>query len=215
MTTGAEKIFYGFSMVVALAAMFVMTPVANTEVASFQSEVKNEIGIAWVQTFGDQPVFDEVRFVIESVNEFYVQSADAMIALLEPTVAEEDMNNMLAALATEFKVAYVGLVTNTWNEPKVASSNVEEVSAPVLINENFMLEKPVANILPDEVLATWEALESMSRPVELAKSEDNKLAVAASTWVNLKDGMTGQIYCVGIFNASVNQYLGPCKNDYY
>jgi hypothetical protein len=34
-------------------------------------------------------------------------------------------------------------------------------------------------------------------------------------WVTLTDNLTGQNYCVAIYNDTINKYLGECRYDYH
>lgn len=223
MTTNPERIFYFLSAVVLTSAGFVLTPSTNQNVVDFQKLVKEEFVTATIQVFGDQPVFDESIFVIETITEFYHRSADEMIILLTPTHGEDEaMNKVAINVYSGLKVALnpktyaspsqIGSLSGTfgYSKPEVlGSETTSPLSFDLVISGNFMEEAAIYNIVPED----WVASSSQTQAVDLAQDQSTE-AVVSATWVSMKDGVTGQVYCVGIFNSEVNRYLGSCKNDY-
>ena len=200
----AEKIFYSLSMLVLGAALFIMSPSQNSTVADFQNEVSFQFQTATIQVFGDQPVFDDTKFVIESIYNFYDQSADAALALLQPTPAEADLNNVVAAVYQDFQVALSS------SQARVAGVETSQVEQPA----NFMQEEPIYNLLPEQLISHQPAQADI--PVASTDAAEYETAINQNNpWANLRDNTTGQIYCVAVFNSQVSQYLGPCKNEYH
>ena len=210
MTTVQEKLFYSLSSLTLGAALFVLSGSINPDVVKFQTEVKQQVTVASIQVFGDQPVFDEVLFVIGSINEFYHRSADEMIAMLTPVAGEQDQLNDLAIGV--YKGLKVALQTNVHiaqnAQPMVLGSETSQVEEEfsTQIPANFMQEEPVYG----PVNQTMTTTATLAPPADFNNSKTS----SSNTWVSMTDGVTGQIYCVGVFNAEVNRYLGPCVNDY-
>ena len=208
MYTISEKSFYFLSSLALMAALFVLQPNGNNQVADFQSQIGKEFQIASIQVFGDQPVLTDVRTIISGVNDFYQQSADAMLALLTPTAQEGDLNQIVAQTYHNFRLAFEIKAT-----PQVAGTftvrqNQEPVTTeePETVPDNFMQEPPINNLIPDGIVPNV-SFNSENYSGSLPQ-------VSTASWTNMRDSVTGQVYCVAIFNAEVNRYLGPCKNDY-
>jgi hypothetical protein len=208
----SEKTFYVLSSLALMSALFVITPNANAQVSNFQSEIGMRFQIAAIQVFGDQPILNDVKGIVYGVNDFYQQSADAMLALLTPTSADKDMNQIIAQTYTNLKLSFntfkltpqiAGTFTTKEStlEPKVSISDEAFPS-------NFMQDPPVYNLLPEGITP------KISYSADVASTETNLPQVSTASWTNMRDSVTGQVYCVAIFNAEVNRYIGPCKNDY-
>lgn len=197
----ADQIFYGLAAVVLGAALFVMSPAQTQDLVAFQSAIKTQVATATVQVFGDQPVFSDVEFVVSSINDFYTQSADAMIALLTPTTSDNDLNYVVAQVYSQF----AGMFTTHLDQPRVAGVSTEIVEKTPA---NYMQEPALENILPVYALPTMPPTPPVLEKSVTAVNDNGQ------TWVDLRDASTGQVYCVAIFNAEVNRYIGPCKLDY-
>ncbi len=198
----ATSIYYSLAIFVAGTAAFVMYPSNTIELANWQSGVKNDFKIAVVQTLGDQPWFTEVGQVYEAVADFYEQSSSATIALISQPEADEDMIYVFSEVYKTFAKSF---------QPNHSDNNVayDNVSLP-LPGENFMTEEPLYNIVPYRTVVT-----TIDTGEVAGASINNTHPVNIDTpWVTIKDNLTGQLYCLAIYNGSVNQYLGACKNDY-
>ena len=200
----AEKTFYSLSALGLGAALFVMQPTYNQNVDQFQSSVKTQFSFAAQEVFGDQPMFASVGTVIASVNEFYNQASDAMIALLSPNETDNGLNYVASATVTSFKTA---LMTSKPQVAGVSTQNADSIEAQPA---NFMSEAPIENIVPENYV-----LPTNPPPLSDVNISVDAQPAQTATWSNMTDNITGQVYCVGIFNAEVNRYVGPCKNDFH
>ncbi len=217
MTTLPERIFYSLSTLVLGAALFVLSPQQSQIVSDFQNQAKQQFAIAAVQVFGDQPVLDTPIAVIQSINEFYDQSATAMLSLLEPSQGQdEQMVYVATAVYNDFRLA---LNPNrnmavTQSRPEVLGTETKQSDAEIVIPKDFMQGEPLHNIVPDGYKPPVSVAPDESQIIAAVQTTEYAQSPADSTWVSMKDGTTGQVYCVAIFNSEVNRYLGPCKNDY-
>ncbi len=193
----AASIFYGLSSFLLLTGLFIMSESQTPEVLRMQSQIKYEFSVAWQQTWGDQPYFDELIAVIEGVDAFYAQATDQTIALLEDnTGSDQDFAFVIAAVYNNFAQSF-----KTEDDKTLAV--VQEV--PMIDPQTFMSEEPLRNIVPEgSVAGVHEIFEFNTEPVN-----------SGQPWVTVRDNNTGQLYCLAIYNGEVNKYLGECKYDYY
>ncbi|OGE88064.1 MAG: hypothetical protein A3J07_01700 [Candidatus Doudnabacteria bacterium RIFCSPLOWO2_02_FULL_49_13] len=190
MTQAAEKLFYGLAGFILLTALFVLQPTNRTELAALQDEMTGRLSVAWQQTMGDGPYFDNLILVFDSINEFYGQAGNASLALLEHGVGDRDL-------------AVIG--RNFYHELAFSLSHLADsgqILAAIPSGIEFMSEPPIYNIVP--VAANSGAVAgALVEPVN-----------GDLPWVTMRDNLTGQLYCIAIYNSEVNKYLGPCKYDY-
>ncbi len=188
----AEKLFYTLAGFVLLTALFVLHPTNQSEVANLQNQMSSQFAVAWQQTIGDQPYFDDVALVFDSIERFYGQAGDATIALFDHGVADRDLAFIFTNVYQDFGAAIAHL-------PK----NGDKTTAIASLSPNFMSEPAIYNIVP--VLAPTAVVSGASiEPVNKTNS-----------WVTIRDNFTGQLYCLAIYNNNINKYLGACKNDEY
>lgn len=194
MSTRATSLFYALSAFVLFMALFVMKPSDVSEVALLQEEMQSQFSVAFQQTIGDQPYFEEILLVIDGVTNFYTLAADSSIALYEDKQAD-------AELAFIFGATYEKLVS-------VVSSYVKSANSATIAQEEPQLTVPVADLAITEPVEDSFGVVSGALldvlPVNLEKP-----------WVTIQDNSTGQLYCLAIYNGEVNKYLGSCKDDYH
>ena len=75
-------------------------------------------------------------------------------------------------------------------------------TAQITIPLNFMSGEAIYNIVPYRSI-----VQTIGGSVAGAS--------VASPWVTMQDAVTGQNYCLAVYNGHVNKYLGECKDDYY
>jgi len=176
--------YYFLSTVVLAAGFFVIQPTQIPEMKSFQNDIKQQVSVAWQQTIGDGPWFADVQFVYDGVENFYHQAADTTIAMMADRESDADIVYVFGTMYHDIAEAFHQPAT-----PHVAgvATTVSEPEPPADV-----ISIPPA---PDTTFAT---------PVNTYDMP----------WVTLRDNFTGQLYCVAIYNGTVNQYLGPCKTGY-
>jgi hypothetical protein len=200
----ALSTYYALSLFMVGTAAFVMHPTADSTHSLWQQDVKQQFATAWIQVIGDQPWFADLELIIDGVDSFYQQSADATIALIASPEADQDIYYVLSEVYNRVAAA-VKLENNSG-----LAINYEEVELPQ-VPSNFMQEEPLYNLIPYRTIvktindgAVAGAFVSVDVPAN----------TKSMPWVTLKDNLTGQLYCLAVYNGAVNQYMGPCKYDY-
>lgn len=122
----SDKIFYALAIFVFGTGLFLFQPSNVPEVSMLQSQVKLQLNQAWQPIIGDQPYFDDLTFIYDSINAFYDQATSAMITLLEPQSSDQDIAFMFGQ--TYHLIA---------NSASIADKN-----------DKFMIEPPIYNIAP-------------------------------------------------------------------
>ena len=180
--------------------MFVMQPHQAAPVAAWQGQVKTALSIAWQQTWGDQPVLTAPAEVVSGVAEFYNQSSLALADLLEDSDADADLSLLAQNTYLQLQVAIQRV------SPHTAKAPVQTALAP----GEFMTQPPLYDILPSArpAAAATAAVAGLSLPSAQPVNLNNP-------WFTAQDAVTGQKYCLAIYNGEVNKYIGACKNDYY
>jgi hypothetical protein len=204
----AQVIYYGLAIAVLGTGLFMLQPNQSSEVSAWQQSSGEQLSIAWQQTIGDQPWFSEVELIFDSITGFYNQSASATIALIDQPETDQDIIYVYSQVYMTFAKAFN---PNYGNQTAIAYT---EVPLPESI-PNFMSEEPLYNLVPyREVVKT---LQVAPTPVVAGAviSLDQPVNSPEVPWVTMTDNLTGQLYCVAIYNGTVNQYLGACKHDTY
>ena len=177
-----------------MTAVFVLQPNRSPQVSALQDSMKQQFSIAWQETIGDQPWFEDVSFVYDSVSDFYSQATDATIALIGPQGnSDQDIYFVYRTVYHDFAQIIGGHITTL--------AQAEPAMPPM---SKFMTEPAITNIIPvisgDVSGASMDAVEPVNK---------------VNSWVTIQDNFTGQMYCLAIYNGEVNKYLGICKSDSY
>ncbi len=204
----AESIYYGLATFVLGTALFVMQPSNLPDVAAWQQTVKQQIGTAIVQTFGDGPWFQEVGFIYDSTSAFYQKAASVTITMFDDPEANED----IAFVYTQVYKIFANALNTSTNH----GFAYNDVQLPA-IGPDFMTQEPIYNIVPyKEVVTTIDdKLTALGSVAGESVSIDKPVNSISMPWVTIRDNSTGQLYCLAVYNGTVNQYLGPCKYDGY
>lgn len=202
MHTSAEKIFYSLSIFLLGTGLFLLKPTPVAETSTLQAQFQHEFSIAWQETIGDQPVFDELALIYEGISDFYSQAADSAVALIQQPEADRDI---IYVYKTTYQI--FAQAVSQIKEARVAEAE------PVIEPEKFMTEAAVANIIPEN--SKQEAVNSKQGEVAGVSIEITEPANNQLPWVTLRDNFTGQLYCLAVYNGEVNKYLGACKLDYH
>lgn len=205
-----EQTFYVLASAVLAVGFFVVSNSQLPEVQAYKSQLRQEFVVAFEQTIGDGPVFDDVFLVINGINDFYAQASDAVIALLSQPETDEDMIYVFGSVYQTFAKAFVD---PSADQPAVAG-------VEIVILENFMQEEPIYSIMPESHIFPAEEAASAASQVSstqpyMPEFVEGEIANTDLPWVTLKDNVTGEFYCTAIYNGEVSTYQGKCKNDYY
>ena len=193
-----------------LAALFVLQPTSNTEHSVFQDTIKEQFAAAALELIEGESFTEPISLVWSSVNDFYSESADSAIALLE----DQSLSSLALMFDGEYQLA------------------VETLAAPVIARAPY--EEPLLNIVP------MEDVESLLDPnfsedlayqqISAQPEEDGQVAgvsieadmlvasepepqQAPVVWLTVRDSITSYPYCVAVFNGTVNSYPGACAKD--
>ncbi|OGE81243.1 MAG: hypothetical protein A3H72_01330 [Candidatus Doudnabacteria bacterium RIFCSPLOWO2_02_FULL_48_8] len=160
-----QKLFYGLSMFLLLAALFVMqdshVPRNTYHVTQFKQEVRTALARGFIQTVGDGPFMTgELVLIFDSADNFYKDAAREMMALLEPRGADDDIikvgREVFLAFGGiknyELRITDSGKVAgkSTDFEPQSAIRNPQS-DENLTKNNKFMTEEPIWNIVPIRV----------------------------------------------------------------
>ncbi len=185
MHTRAQQVFYILTSFIFLTAFFVFGNVGEIrqvkEVGELRQSIQQQFSVAWQQTIGDQPYFDDLAYVFDGVSAFYDQSTVAYVDLISQPQADQDIIYVYQRVYSDFASVFQAR----------ASDVAVEKAEPLVMPGKFMTEAAMYNIIPGDVAGV---------------SID-------ATWVTLQDVITGQPYCLAIYNSNVNKYLGSCKYD--
>jgi len=230
-----EISFYLLSAFVLIGVMFLIHPARIEPTAQFQQTVLTQVVSAWDEIIVGVNPIEDLKFVYTSVDKFYSDSATAAIALLTPVPtppeAERAIDNIAFAVSELLNFAPDQIETTTLAQ----AEQKQELEDPIYniippFEENEDVIDKLDEFIKDELLAInelWSELEKMEEGVVAGESiekatisYDSKSMSAPVNdsdrpWVTLKDNLTGQKYCVAIYNNEVNKYLGECKYDYY
>jgi len=200
----ATAIYYGLSIFLLLTALFVMQPSKGPEMVALQGQIKQEFSVAWQQTIGDQPYFDDLGMIYDGVDSFYNQAAIYTISLIRQPESAEVLAYIFKTTYQDFAQAIRGAQLSQ----KLAQTDLE-----VLPPDKFMSEAPIYNIVPDYAEALSGKPEGQVAGASVQSG--NPVNSTNQPWVTIQDNFTGQLYCLAVYNGNVNKYLGPCKYDYH
>jgi hypothetical protein len=211
-----EQFFYFMSAGFLLLIMFALHPSNVKATSDFQDKVVGEVSIVWNDLMDGYRPWEEVAFIWNGVSTFFDESANQTIALLQPTEMPNEVRYAIdhVAFATaelfDFRApienAPVNVAVTTISHPsarEVVLSFEELYEEMMQLEEELMFDEQSAILETKPQVAGVET--SFSEPVNSKERP----------WVTLTDNITGQEYCVSIYNSEVNKYLGECKYDYY
>jgi len=206
MNQKALSIYYALAIFVLGTALFVFYP-SNPETTAWQDGVKHQFSIAWKQTIGDQPVFSSVAYVYDGVSEFYTQSADVMMTMIDHPQSDADIYYV-------FHEVYVDFASIFQAQPhgNVAGVSTALNTATLPQPEDFMTQPAIYNLVPASEPVTTSVQPAISGSSMVTGQPVNS---TDNPWITVQDNATGQLYCLAVYDGTVNKYLGACKNDYY
>lgn len=204
MYSRVQTIFWGLSIFLLSAGLFLLQPSKIPETTVLQDQIQHQFIVAWQQTIGDQPYFDDFGLIYDGVTAFYSQSASATISLIRQPESD-------AALAYIFKTTYQDFVVAI--KGAQLSQKLAQTDPQVLPPGKFMTEQAIYNIVPEQ---KQEArIKNQGQVAGVSVQSGNPVNSVTQPWVTIQDNFTGQIYCLAVYNGDVNKYLGPCKYDYH
>lgn len=225
----AQKIFYSLAIFALLSALFVLRPPAASEVFNHSAakevvvlkhEIQEHLRVAFWQTVGDEPLFESFEIVWRGIEGFYSRSAEEMLALIEPTPAEDEMNKLFVAMGQSL-IKPLARITNY----EIRASEERRI-AGLLEESKFMMEEPLANIVPEGSIKYEELSinENEKKPGEVAGATfpniyylplntNLKPVNGPNEWVTIQDNYTGKLFCLAIYNNEINRYAGACRTD--
>jgi hypothetical protein len=188
----AQPIYYGLATLVVSTALFLAVPFNQPEVLTIQKDMVERLSIGWQQTMGDKPWFSEVSFIFDATNDFYTQAAAVTYISLSDPEATAEINYVY------------GRVYQIFAQSFTKNSTLAENALPMpKIGEDFMTEEPLYNLIPYR-----EVVKTIETPTVAG-------VATVGPWNTITDAITGQSYCLAIYNGEVNQYLGTCASQGY
>lgn len=187
----AEQTFYILASFVLFTAVFVMAPSVQPETMALQDNIKTQFSRAFVQTIGDQPFLSEIGFIYDGVQNFYAQAAESTLALIKHEEADRDLALLFQGIFSEFKDAALAYMPR----PQAVVTQLD----------------PMLDTVIDEV-------PRLTAPAGMVSGQTVDVPPIANmhrAWVTIQDNMTGQLYCLAIYNGEVNKYIGECVDEYY
>ncbi|MBI2356378.1 MAG: hypothetical protein HYV13_04210 [Candidatus Doudnabacteria bacterium] len=138
----ARQLFYALSMFLLMNALFVMqdNQISDNryQITEFKQEIRDAFSIAFLQTAGDKPLFEDLEIGLVGIVKFYEEAADEMLALLAPTKYEDGMSEVIAS-------AWQTITINN-------NDNYDDdrgAVAGLLWEGEYMTDEPLYNIHPD------------------------------------------------------------------
>ena len=199
----AAVIFFVLSVFLLATVFFVLQPTNIPELKTWQTGIKQQFSVAWQQTIGDQPYLDNLALIYRGVSDFYGQSSEQTISLFSQPETDRDLVFVYSQVYQKFAGVFA-------SKP-ITVHNVG-VPSEVAIPDNFMTEEPLNNIIPDSQVTRIVNHESIAGAVTEQAQPVNSYS---QPWVTIQDAVTGQVYCLSVYNGDVNKYLGECKKDNY
>ncbi len=224
-----EQTYYALSATALFGMMFVISPTSSADVEKFQQGIVEQFQVAFEQVVGDVDLVEPLDLVWSGMESFYDQGSTQVLAMIPVVEVPEEVPVALANAKTATISFFAKGLENVLPQPRAESPTVA-------------LGEPVYNIVPPfnvPDLAAYnvirvEELAIVKTEIDPGQSEtttfvsvsDSPPAVAgvsiaaeepvnsSQPWVTLKDNLTGQLYCVAIYNNEVNKYLGECQRDY-
>ncbi len=198
--------YYGLSIFVLGTALFVMQPRNDIAVTLWQDDIKQQMSLGMAQLWGDEPVLADVALVYGGVEKFYEESSLTLFALMSNEQLDSDITFVYGQVYNNFVY-----MINPEAETKVAGDFDANIDLKIDL-ANFMTEEPLYDLavipagqtIKEEAGAVAGWTQPSAEPVNL----DN-------AWFTVVDGLTGQEYCMAVYNGEINKYLGKCKYDEY
>lgn len=181
-----------------MAVLFVLQPTGDSDMKNFQAEVREQFVQAGTQLMAGESFIEPFALVWNSVQEFYSESANEAVALLDDAT--------LANISLMFNSEYL--------------TNIEIAAAPIIPRPPY--EEALVNIIP---MSEAETLLDPHFNEDLAYTENFGGVVAGESvdvsqekaapvvWMTINDSITEFPYCVAVFNGTINSYPGACAED--
>ncbi len=214
-----EQTFYTLSIFVLLGLMFVARPANKTfegvSTAEFKEGIVRQFRVAVDQILVPVHPVSELSLLWQSIDKFYFTSSQEVLVVIPAIEMPDGVQVALDRLA--FAVAEGLRGHQSFSVQSVVQNPSHDVSGETrvsLLNKALDLAKSLQRNL---------AIETASRAIisaptgSVAGLSINSVEAANSRqkpWVTLEDNLTGQKYCVAIYNSTVNKYLGECDADY-
>ncbi len=187
-----------------MAALFVMQPTNQPELAKFQSDVKSKLVTATQQVFGSQDYSEPFALIWATTENFYNGATDEAIALLQPDEA-------FMSLALSFDADYNAAVASNPTVLALVPRNEAPLYGIVPTGNPEALIEPSFN---DDAAYYHSEFGGVVAGTSIELSDEGIIeGPHKATWLDLKDSITGDAYCVAIFDGTVNTYPGTCARE--
>jgi len=235
MSRRIEKLFFILAIVLLMTSLFLLSQSGPAETKNLRAEMQGQLRTAFIETIGDGPWFSDLAIIYDGVNDFYHTAATSAIVLFSPSKSDQDLMQLAVKVKSKLYESLVRLpeVWFSHKEPIAANFMTEEPlynivpdyehmngTAAVVSDQELSLllfglfEKAASSSFGQEPIAqSGNVNEGLVAGASLSEKEQ-PVNNQAQPWVTMQDNMTGQLYCLAIYDGEVNKYLGPCKYDY-
>ncbi|HEV8601698.1 MAG TPA: hypothetical protein VGQ87_03855 [Patescibacteria group bacterium] len=197
--------------------------------------MQSQLKTAFIETIGDGPWFSDLAIIYDGVNDFYQTAATSAIVLFSPSKNDEDLMQLAVEVKSKLYESLVRL-------PEVWFAHRESIAANFMTEEplynivpNYEQKSETIATVSDQELSMMlfglleKEVNSSLSSQPIAQSGDVNVGLVAGTWlfekeqpvnsqaqpwVTVQDNMTGQLFCLAIYDGEVNKYSGPCRYDY-
>ncbi len=222
-----EQTYYTLSAVALFGVMFVFSPSTSVEVKDFQTQIIAQVRVAFNQTISDVDLVEPLDLVWSGIDSFYLAGSQQALAII-PAVEIPDSVHLafqqvsdksIKFLASNFEKVLPQPIPAVEYPQELAQAPVYNIVPPFTDSRQeayngYVREEISTNVVPSQELATEDTVSSSASVLGIT-TDEQPLNSISTPWVTLEDNITGQKYCVAIYNSEVNKYLGECKHDYY
>lgn len=196
-----------------MAVLFAVSPTGDAEVTAFQKDLHQKFSSAAAQVIGGYDYAEPFQLVWATATDFYSQSSEQALALLEPDQVFMDLAmSFNSNYVEDMRIASSGFILRPPSEDallNIVPMDENETILDPYFDENLAYLQINGGIVAGESIDIYEEQ-------EIADEQVIEPPVTAPTvvWATINDSITGYPYCVGIFNGTINSYPGPCAEEH-
>jgi hypothetical protein len=213
-----EQFFYYSAGIFLFLILFLVQPSQVAETGQLQEQVQKEFAAVFSDLVKKSEPLADLGLIFNGVDEFYIQSSQELMALLEiqdnPAQVEMLIDHVAFATAQLFDLT--SPINDNYPVAVSAAPLVRTELSQLVPDISYFDASSYVTVEPTPSIPTEQA-DLKTQPEVAGSSTDwsEPANNATKPWVTLRDNVTGRDYCVSIYNDEVNKYQGECKYDYY